>query len=84
MTNAKVKNCGDLYKKVHKEIIAKPDRAKKAGTKKPTRTVVTPGYARVFKNSKGKKWIRHFRQNAADRKARVIKRLQDAVSAANM
>lgn len=84
LTAAKVKTCEDLYKKVHKDIIAKPARAKKAGNKKPTKTVVTPGYARVFKDSKGRKWIRHFRQNCDDRKARVIKRLQQAVEAANM
>lgn len=61
LTAAKCKTCEDLYTKVQAAIIAKPERVKKAGNKKPTKTVVTPGYARVFKDSKGRKWIRHFR-----------------------
>ena len=71
LSAAKCKTCEDLYTKVHTKIIDKPERAKKAGNKKPTKTVVTPGYARVFKDSKGRKWIRHFRQNCDDRKKRV-------------
>ena len=55
LSAAKAKTCEDLYKKVHAAIIAKPARAKKAGNKKPSRTVVTPGYARVYKDSKGRK-----------------------------
>jgi len=82
LTSAKVKTCEDLYKKVHSQIIAKPQRTKKAGNKKPTKTVVTPGYARVFKDSKGRKWIRHFRQNCDDRKERVNNKIAAALAAA--
>lgn len=78
---AKVKTCQDLYKKVHTAIIAKPDRVKKAGNKKPTKTVVTPGNARVFKDSKGRKWIRHFRLNGEQRKQRVNDKLKAALAA---
>jgi len=83
LTANKVKNCGDLYKKVHKAIIAKADRVKAAGNKKPTKTVVTDGYARVYKDSKGRKWIRHRRQTGEDRKQRVIERLMAATANMN-
>jgi len=82
LSAAKAKTCEDLYKKVHKSIIDKPDRAKKAGNKKPNRTVVTPGYARVYKDSKGRKWLRHFRQTGDDRKERVANKLAAAAAAA--
>lgn len=82
LAEAKCKTCKDLYKKVHAQILAKPERAKKPGLKKPTRNVVTKGYARVFQNSKGKKWIRHFRQTADDRKERVNTKIAQALAAA--
>jgi hypothetical protein len=82
LTKNKTKTCEDLYKKVQKEIIAKPQRVKKTGSKKPSRTVVTKGYARVFKNSKGSKWLRHFRQSGADRKAKVNQKMAAAFAAA--
>lgn len=82
LSAAKAKTCEDLYKKVHAAIIAKPARAKKAGNKKPSRTVVTPGYARVYKDSKGRKWLRHYRQTGADRKERVGAKLEAAAAAA--
>jgi hypothetical protein len=66
---------------VHTQIIAKPDRVKRAGNKKPTKTVVTPGYARVFKDSKGRKWIRHFRQTGEDRKKTVQTKMEAALKA---
>lgn len=82
LTSAKAKTCEDLYKKVHAAILANPARKKKAANKKPTKTVVTAGYARVFKDSKGRKWLRHFRQNAADRKERVNSKIAQALAAA--
>jgi hypothetical protein len=81
LSAAKCKTCKDLYKKVHSSILANPDRKKKTGSKKPTHAVVTPGYARVYKDSKGRKWIRHFRQNVDDRKERVNARIAAALSA---
>lgn len=58
---AKAKNCEDLYKKVHKQIISNPARVKRAGNKKPTKQVIQAGYTRIFKDSKGRKWLREFR-----------------------
>lgn len=81
LTAAKVKTCEDLYTKVHSAIIAKPERQKKAGNKKPTKTVVTPGNARVFKDSKGRKWIRHFKLNNAQRKEKVNAKMEAALKA---
>ena len=78
---AKVKTCEDLYKKVHAGIIADPSRKKAAGNKAPTKKVVTPGYARVYADSKGRKWIRHFRMTNEERKKRVTKKFADAMSA---
>merc|ERR1712086_651330 len=79
---AKTKTCEDLYKKVHKAIISNPDRVEKAGNKKPVKQVVTAGYTRVFKDSKGRKWMREFRQTGADRKERVLQKFAAAQAAA--
>lgn len=81
MEAAKVKTCEDLYKKVHAGIIADPSRKKAAGNKAPTKKVVTPGYARVYQDSKGRKWIRHFRMTNEERKKRVTKKFADAMAA---
>jgi len=78
---AKAKTCEDLYTKVHAAIIANPSRKKRTANKKPTKTVVTPGYARVYKDSKGRKWLRHFRQTATDRKERVNAKIAGALAA---
>lgn len=61
LTTNKVKTCEDLYKKVHKAIKANPDRQKRKGNAKPTRTIVKPGKELVQTDSKGRKWLRHFR-----------------------
>lgn len=74
----KVKTCEDVYKKVHKQIQSNPDRKVKAGNQNPTRKVVTPGKAMVMQNSKGKKWIRHFRITTEMRKQRVAAKFMDA------
>lgn len=71
LTASKAKTCEDVYKKVHAAINANPDRKKKAGNAKPTRKTVTAGKALVQQDSKGRKWIRHFRITTADRQARV-------------
>jgi large subunit ribosomal protein L5e len=61
LTDAKCKTCEDLYKKVHASIIAKPAFVKAKGNAKPThkRTTKDDEPARVYQNSKGKKWLRH-------------------------
>ena len=83
LTAAKVKTCEDLYKKIHSAIIANPDRVKAAGNKKPTRKVVTPGSSRVYQDSKGRKWLRHFRLTGEQRKQRVMDKFAAAQSALN-
>jgi large subunit ribosomal protein L5e len=80
---AKVKTCEDLYKKVHAAIVANPDRKKKDGNKKPTRKTVTAGKQLVQQDSKGRKWIRHFRITTADRKNRVVERFKKCHEMAN-
>lgn len=79
LTAAKVKTCEDLYKKVHSAIIANPDRVKAKGNSKPVRKVVQPGKIRILQNSKGQKWLRHFRLSNAERKANVAKKFQAAL-----
>jgi len=82
LTTAKAKTCEDLYKKAHAAIIANPDRKKKAGNAKPTRKVVTPGGSRVYADSKGRKWLRHFRLTNQERQVRVAKKFQDFAAGA--
>ena len=79
LTAAKVKTTEDLYKKVHAAIVADPARVKAKGNSKPTKKVVVEGKARVYQNSKGQKWLRHFRLSKEERSARVAKKFQDAL-----
>jgi len=81
LTAAKVKTCEDLYKKIHQAINANPDRVKGKGNVKPTRKIITPGNARVLQDSKGRKWLRHFRLTTPQRKANVAQRFADAHAA---
>ena len=81
LTAAKVKTCEELYKKVHAAIIANPDRKKKAGNAKPTRKVVTAKPRLVQQDSKGRKWIRHFRITTAARRANATNKLVAALQA---
>lgn len=83
MAAAKVKTLEELYKKAHKAIIANPDRVKAKGNAKPTRKVVTDGPARVYANSKGKKWLRHFRLTNQTRKDNVTRKFQEFIAAQN-
>lgn len=76
LTAAKLKTCEDLYKKVHKAILANPDRTANKGNAKPTRKVITPGGSRVYADSKDRKWLRHFRLSNSQRKTRVAEKFQ--------
>jgi hypothetical protein len=78
LTANKVKTCEDIYKKVHKQIYADPDRAVKPGNKNPVRKVITPGKAMIQQNSKGQKWIRHFRITTQMRSQRVAEKFLEA------
>jgi large subunit ribosomal protein L5e len=81
LAGAKVKTCEDLYKKVHKAILANPDRTKTKANAKPTRKVVTEGTSRVYADSKGRKWLRHFRMTNSQRKTRVAEKFQACAEA---
>merc|ERR1712086_1099094 len=72
LTTNKAKTCEDVYKKVHKAIIANP-----------VRKVVTPGHNKVLQNSKGKKWIAQSRGTREERVARVQKKFADALASQN-
>ena len=80
---AKVKTCEDLYKKVHTAIIANPDRKKSTAAKKPVRKVITAGMQRVQQDSKGRKWIRHFRITTTMRKDKVTALFAEKFKQAN-
>jgi large subunit ribosomal protein L5e len=82
LDKAKVKTCEDLYKKVHAAIRANPERKKKAGNSKPTRKIVQKGFERIQENSKGKKWLRHFRIDHDTRAAKIMAKFQAAQAAA--
>lgn len=81
LTKAGVKTCEDLYKKVHAAIRSKPERAKRAGNAKPTRKVVQKGFELVQQDSKGRKWLRHFRINLEERNARIAAKFAAAQEA---
>lgn len=68
LTAAKVKTCEDLYKKVHAGIIANPDRVKAKGNTAPKRNVVAKKPKLVQQDSKGRKWLRHFRLTTKERR----------------
>jgi large subunit ribosomal protein L5e len=80
LTKAKVANFEALYKKVHAEIRKAPARVK-AAAKKPTRKQVSKAKGALIQtDSKGKKWIRHFRLTNAERKARVEAKIKKAIA----
>jgi large subunit ribosomal protein L5e len=79
LTAAKAKTCEDVYKKVHKAIIADPSR-KKAEKKKSVRKVVVEGKAKVFQDSKGRKWLRHSRLSKEERAANVQAKFAEAMA----
>jgi len=81
LDKAKAKTCEDLYKKVHAAIRANPDRKKRAGNAKPTRKTVQKGYELIQQDSKGRKWLRHFRINLEERNARIAAKFAAAQEA---
>jgi large subunit ribosomal protein L5e len=78
LTANKAKTCEEVYKSIHKKILANPVRVKLNGNLKPTRKVITPGKQMVLQNSKGKKWLREFRITREMR----VQRVQDKFAAA--
>lgn len=79
LTDAKVKNMADLYKKVHTDIRKKPENVKVARKNKPVRKTVQKAPALIQENSKGQKWLRLRRDNLEGRKDRVAGRIQKAM-----
>lgn len=73
LSDNKVKSCEDLYKAVHKKILANSDRKKtESKAKKPTLDKKsTKSNANVWTNTKGGKWLRHRKLTGAERKAAV-------------
>jgi len=75
----KAKTCEDVYKKVHKAIVANPQRVAAKKNAKPVRKVVTPGKALVQQDSKGRKWLRQHRLTRDMRKQRVMDKFNAAM-----
>ena len=84
LSDAKVKSCEELYKKVHAAILANPDRKKAAAAKNPTHKLTTKATnpSRVFQNSKGKKWLRERKLTHAERAERVQAKFASLAAAA--
>lgn len=79
LTKAKVASLEALYKKVHTEIRKAPQRAA-AQKKNPVRKQITKAKGvLVQQNSKGAKWLRHYRLSNQDRKERVAAKIQKAI-----
>ena len=79
LTAAKAKTCEDLYKKVHAGIIANPARKGTGAKKTGTRKVITAKPQLVQQNSKGQKWLRHFRLNKDQRQEKVNQKFATAM-----
>ena len=79
LTKAKVTTLEVLYKKAHAEIRKAPKRAA-LEKKNPVRKQVTKAKGVLVQtNSKGKKWLRHYRLSNEDRKQRVAAKIQKAL-----
>jgi large subunit ribosomal protein L5e len=80
LTAAKAKTCEELYRKVHAAINANPDRKRRAGNAKPVRKTIQAGKQLIQQDSKGRKWLRHFRITTEQRKQRVAAKFQAAIA----
>ena len=79
LTAAKVKTCEDLYKKVHAAIIADPSRKGNGKRKEGTRKEVAPRPQLIQQDSKGRKWLRHFRLTREQRQEKVQQKFARAM-----
>jgi large subunit ribosomal protein L5e len=77
----KANNVEALYTKVHAEIRKNPDRKKVERKGTPVHKAISKDKARVFQDSKGRKWLRHKKLSREERKARVISKIQKAMGA---
>lgn len=81
LTKAKVNNLEALYKKLHADIRKSPAKAVAAKKKAATRKEVKKANGELIQqDSKGKKWIRHFRLTNAERAARVAAKIHKAIN----
>ena len=80
LKDAKVSTVEALYKKIHDEIRKNPEHIKAKRAKEAVRKVISKEKGvRVQQNSKGKKWLRHFRLTNAQRKERVQAKMVKAM-----
>jgi large subunit ribosomal protein L5e len=85
LAEAKVKTCEELYKKVHKSIIAKPAFVKAKGNAKPNRTRQTTSSdpARLFTNKcakpKANCWLRERKLTNQEKKDAVNRKMMLAM-----
>lgn len=80
LTKAKANNLEALYKRVHQEIRKSPKRVKTERKGAPVRKEISKANgALVQQDSKGKKWLRHFKLTREQRKARVAAKIQRAL-----
>lgn len=80
LTKAKANNLEALYKRIHQEIRKSPKRVKTERKGAPVRKEISKANgALVQQDSKGKKWLRHFKLTREQRKARVAAKIQRAL-----
>ncbi len=80
LKNSKTANVEALYKKIHAEIRKNPAFTKAKRAKEGVRKTITKkDGVLVQQNSKGKKWLRHFKLTNAQRKERVQARIMKAM-----
>jgi large subunit ribosomal protein L5e len=79
LTDTKSKTCEDLYKKVHAAIVANPVRATAAAKKVGARKVIDAKPQLVQQDTKGRKWLRHFRLTKDQRQEKVNLKFKTAM-----
>merc|ERR1719231_923229 len=71
LTSMKAKTCEEAYKAVHKKILADSDRKKAAKKGSKPKLDKEVGNTKIYKNSKGAKFVRYRKLTGAERKAAV-------------
>jgi len=80
LSDNKVKTCEELYKAVHKKIVASCDRKKAASKGTKPKKASEKGNVKLYQNTKGAKWIRHRKLTGNERKAGVQAKIAAAMS----
>lgn len=77
----KVANLEALYKKVHSDIRGNPKKVKAERKQAPSRKVISKEKGQLFQqDSKGRKWLRLKKITKEERKARVVAKIQRAIT----